>query len=89
MFTSDDGSTSVELPNDQEVYLETCNKLELKSLEVSRASKALNKLKEEEEALRVQREQWRKKLVGDAPSGQNNTSKLPNYPPGHRSGRFA
>jgi hypothetical protein len=72
-------------------YLETCNKLELKSLEVSKASKALNQLKSEEEALRVQREQQRKRIMGDDP-GQNaeKGKPAPVYPYGHRgSGRFA
>jgi hypothetical protein len=72
-------------------YLETCNKLELKSLEVSKASKALNQLKLEEEALRVQREQQRKRIMGDGPDQNPEKGKpAPVYPYGHRgSGRFA
>jgi hypothetical protein len=70
-------------------YLATCNKLELKSLEVSKASKALNLLKTEEEALRVEREKQRKELMGDIPNNEQGKS-APVYPYGHRgSGRFA
>lgn len=70
-------------------YLKVCNELELKSLEVSKASKALNKLKEEQSALSKRRDEMRHKLMDDAPQGDVPAKPAPHYPYGHRSGRFA
>lgn len=71
-------------------YLKVCNELELKSLEVSKASKALNKLKEEQIVLSQRRDEMRRKLMDDAPHGDVPAKPLPHYPYGHLgSGRFA
>jgi uncharacterized protein involved in exopolysaccharide biosynthesis len=71
-------------------YLKVCNELELKSLEVSKASKALNKLKEEQSALSTRRDEMRRKLMDAAPHADVPAKPLPHYPYGHRgSGRFA
>lgn len=60
--------------NQQQEYLDTCRQYELKSLEVSKAEKALNALRQEKDALLVKRDNQRRVLMGDQPQTQQSKS---------------